>query len=241
MMEEASFTAILVMGFLLGIKHAIEPDHVIAVSTIASRSRNLWRSTLAGVFWGIGHTLTLLVTGIVLLLLKREIPEVWAMSLEILVGFMLVYLGAVSLVRLHKSRLQSDEHQHDGYAHRHFHSEHEKEEHQHQRSAVFYGKSMLVGFIHGMAGSAAMFVLTMSTVASIWQGGVYIMTFGAGTVLGMLLFTTLIGIPFVISGGRPAVQRLLTRTTGIVSTVFGCYYIYNLGVTEGLFQMWFGA
>lgn len=240
-MEDLSFWAILVMGFLLGIKHAIEPDHVIAVSTIASRSRSLWRSTLAGVFWGIGHTLTLFVMGSLLLVFKREMPDVVAMSLEFMVGLMLVYLGVTSLIRLYQAKLHAGEHLHEeGVTHRHYQSSKQDDVHQHVSPNAFYGKSMVIGFVHGLAGSAAMFVLTMSTVSSAWQAGVYILTFGVGTVLGMLLFTTLIGIPFAISDGRPFAERWLTRATGVVSTAFGCYYIYNLGVTEGLFRMWIG-
>lgn len=94
---EMSLLLVLAIGFVLGIKHALEPDHIIAVSTIASQSKKIWKSSLAGVFWGIGHTLTLLVFGVILILLKNEIPEAWAMSLEFLVGIMLVYLGITTI------------------------------------------------------------------------------------------------------------------------------------------------
>src|SRR3954471_20798996 len=95
---EITLLTVLALGFILGIKHAIEPDHVIAVSTIASQSKKLWHASLAGVFWGIGHTVTLFVVGIIIILMKGEIPEKWAMTLEFLVGVMLVYLGIKTIM-----------------------------------------------------------------------------------------------------------------------------------------------
>lgn len=235
-----SLLSILTLGFLMGIKHAIEPDHMIAVSTIASRSRSLWRSSLAGVFWGVGHTATLFAVGLVLLLMKKEIPDVWALSLEFVVGLMLVYLGVRGLAAFRGGKVHAHRHTHDGVAHDHFHSHAEESghEHHHVRERSFYLKSVLVGFVHGLAGSAAMFVMTMEAVSHVWQGLAYILIFGAGTVLGMLLFTTLLGVPFVWSSGKPALNRLLTGATGAVSTVFGVFYMYEKGVTDGLFRLW---
>ena len=226
---EGSLLTILWFGFLLGIKHAIEPDHVIAVSTIAAQSRSLWRSALAGVFWGIGHTITLLVVGVALLLLKTEIPDNWATGLEAAVGVMLVVLGLTSLFASGKRRVRAHLHKHDGKAHKHFYSHDQHETHEHIHSGRFYYlKSTLIGFIHGLAGSAAMFVLTMSTVQSAWEAVLYILIFGAGTVLGMLLFTTALGVPFVAASGRPRLNGWMTRTTGLVSVVFGVYYMISV-------------
>lgn len=235
---EIGLLSILGLGFILGIKHAIEPDHVIAVSTIASQSKKLLRSSLAGVFWGIGHTATLFIIGIVLILMKGEIPEKWAMSLEFLVGIMLVYLGITTILSFKNIHLHK--HEQNGELQKHVHS-HEyigKHEHQHQLKKVSYLKSMLIGLIHGLAGSGAMIVLTMSTVNSAWEAAVYILIFGAGTVIGMLIFTTIIGIPFVFSSKKFSLNKSLTQVTGLISTVFGIYYMYNLGVTEGLFKLW---
>ncbi|ASS93660.1 sulfite exporter TauE/SafE family protein [Peribacillus simplex] len=213
---EMSLLLVLGIGFVLGIKHALEPDHIIAVSTIASQSKKIWKSSLAGVFWGIGHTLTLLVFGVILILLKNEIPEAWAMSLEFLVGIMLVYLGITTIF----SWKQTERHDHTGRA--------------------TYLKSMLVGIVHGLAGSAAMVLLTISTIDEAWQGAIYIIIFGVGTCIGMLLFTTILSIPFVTSSSSKKVNRLLIRLTGVISTVFGIYYMYNLGINEELFSVWFG-
>jgi sulfite exporter TauE/SafE len=219
-MDEIGLLSILSLGFILGIKHAVEPDHVIAVSTIASQSKKLVRSSLTGVFWGIGHTATLFLVGISMILMKGEIPEVWALSLEFLVGIMLVYFG-ISTTRSFK-QIHTRTH---GYSSKH--------------KDVPYAKSVFMGFIHGLAGSAAMILLTMSTVRSVWEGAFYILLFGVGTIIGMLFFTTIIGIPFVLSSNKINVNKAFTQITGIISTAFGIYYMYDLGVTEGLFEFWF--
>ncbi|WP_018393234.1 sulfite exporter TauE/SafE family protein [Bacillus sp. 37MA] len=235
---EVSYLSILALGFVLGIKHAIEPDHIIAVSTIASQSKKLLRSSLAGVFWGIGHTATLFIVGIIFILMKDEIPAEWAMSLEFLVGIMLVYLGVTTILSF--KNIHIHEHEHDTEEHKHVHS-HEnsgKHEHKHSHKNVSYLKSVLIGLVHGLAGSGAMILLTMSTVKSVWEGAMYILIFGAGTVIGMLFFTTIIGIPFVFSAKKISLNKTLTQITGVVSTVFGLYYMYNLGVIEGLFKLW---
>jgi sulfite exporter TauE/SafE len=236
---EQSLLTVLILGFILGIKHAIEPDHVIAVSTIASQSKKLWKSTLAGVFWGIGHTATLLVMGVMIIMTKGQIPDVWSMSLEFLVGVMLVYLGVSSVLAYRRKNVHAHTHAHDGMVHNHFHSHAQSTLHDHEHRGGSYLKSVLIGFVHGLAGSGAMVLLTMSTVSSVWESCAYILVFGAGTIVGMLLITTVIGIPFVMSAGKLTLNRLLSQGTGWVSAVFGLYYMYNLGITEGLFQLWF--
>ncbi|MEC0090377.1 urease accessory protein UreH [Paenibacillus macquariensis subsp. defensor] len=219
---ELGLLSILGIGFILGIKHAIEPDHVIAVSTIASQSKNLFRSTLAGVFWGIGHTATLFLVGLVLILTKNAISDTWASSLEFAVGIMLVYLGISSLLLIRKKH------------------EHKSPNLSVLRNKASYMKSLIIGMIHGLAGSAAMVLLTMSTVSTVWDGAIYILCFGLGTIAGMLFFTTILGIPFVLSANNMSVNLTLTSITGTVSIVFGLYYMYNLGITEGLFGLWMG-
>ncbi|MDP4552118.1 HupE/UreJ family protein [Alkalihalobacillus macyae] len=207
---DASLLSLLVIGFLLGIKHAIEPDHVIAVSTIASRTRSLWKSSLAGVYWGIGHTATLVLGGTLLLLFNTTITNQWAMSLELIVGCMLIFLGIKTLVmKKKKTEMKGDR---------------------------TYIQSGFIGFVHGLAGSAAMILLTMSTVETLWQGVVYILIFGLGTCAGMLCFTTVLGIPFVATKRQLSLNKRLTQLTGILSVGFGFFYIYEIGVTGGLFS-----
>jgi ABC-type nickel/cobalt efflux system permease component RcnA len=235
---DVTLVTVLTLGFILGIKHAIEPDHVIAVSTIASQSKKLWHASLAGVFWGIGHTLTLFVIGLILILMRGEIPEKWAMSLEFLVGIMLVYLGVKTILSF--KNIHVHHHQHDGDDHKHVHSHENSGEHhhKHRHKKTTYFQSMFIGLVHGLAGSGAMVLLTMGTVKSVGEAAIYILIFGGGTVIGMLFFTTIIGIPFVLSNKRKTISRPLGIITGIISTVFGLYYMYNLGVNDGLFNLW---
>ncbi|MCM3727430.1 sulfite exporter TauE/SafE family protein [Neobacillus cucumis] len=235
---EIGFLSVLALGFVLGIKHAIEPDHVIAVSTIASQSKKLFKSTLAGVFWGIGHTATLFIIGIILILMKGEIPEKWAMSLEFLVGIMLVYLGLTTVLSFRNIHIHQHEHDGDEHKHLHSHSHNGQHQHNHQHQNVSYLKSLFIGLVHGLAGSGAMVLLTMSTVKSVWEAAVYILIFGVGTILGMLFFTTIIGIPFVFSAKKRVLNQTLTRLTGVISIAFGMYYMYNLAITEGLYKLW---
>ncbi|MBM7551619.1 sulfite exporter TauE/SafE family protein [Thalassobacillus pellis] len=214
---EISFISMWLFGFLLGVKHSLEPDHVIAVSNIASETKTLRRSSLTGVSWGVGHTLTLLCVGLTVIVLKVEIVEVWAMSFEFLVGVMLIYLGVKGMF---------------GYRKIHMHGEKGK------ASSPVFIKPLIIGFVHGLAGSATMVLLTASTVSSLWEGVIYILVFGLGTIVGMLLFTTIIGVPFVLSAGRNRLNDTLTKMTGLISTGFGFYYVYNLGINEGLFTLW---
>ncbi|MBS4196952.1 urease accessory protein UreH domain-containing protein [Lederbergia citri] len=220
---EVTLLSVLTLGFILGIKHAIEPDHVIAVSTIASRSKKLWHASLAGVFWGIGHTATLFIIGLTLILMKNGISDKWSLTLEFFVGIMLVYLGIVSMLSVRRQK--EDMHNH--------HTDHKDE-----KKKPGYYKSLIIGLIHGLAGSAAMVLLTMSTVHTVWHGVMFILIFGLGTIIGMLFFTTLIGIPFILSVKRFSLSRSLILLTGGISALFGLYYMYNLGFNEGLFALW---
>ncbi|TLS38424.1 urease accessory protein UreH [Pseudalkalibacillus caeni] len=207
-----SIYSILGVGFVLGIKHAIEPDHIVAVSTIAGRSKSMWKSSVAGVFWGIGHTATLLVVGMLLIFFKTQMTESLVLSLEFVVGIMLVYLGTTTLYSKNK---QID------YSY-----------------GTVQKKSMAIGFVHGLAGSAAMVLLTLSTVESMLQGLWYILIFGLGTVAGMLMFSTFLSMPFLLAK-RKRLHPNLIGATGVISILFGLYYMFNLGFTEGLFDYWF--
>jgi ABC-type nickel/cobalt efflux system permease component RcnA len=236
---EVSLLSILAFGFVLGIKHAIEPDHIIAVSTIASRSKKIWSASLAGAFWGMGHTATLFVVGMSLILMKVEMPEKWAMSFEFFVGIMLVYFGIHSILSFSKKKLHSHEHKHnEGEVHKHFHAHEQSVKHEHAHRDVSYLKSMIIGVVHGLAGSAAMVLLTMSTMASVWQGAIYILIFGMGTVAGMLVTTTIIGMPFVFTVNKIKMNHTLIRVTGAFSIAFGLYYMFTVGITDGLVKLW---
>lgn len=239
-MTTPGFLGALAIGLILGVRHALEPDHLIAVSTIASRSRTLWRAALTGVFWGLGHTLALLVVGSALVPLKGELPAAWSLGFELAVGAMLVYLGLDGLAGRRHGPVHAHEHAHEGEAHRHYHghrdaAEHADHAHGHDTS---YRRSTLVGIVHGMAGSAAVLVLTVSAAANAWEAAAYVLVFGAGTVVAMLASTALIGLPFVAAPERAWLHRLLARATGATSAVYGFYYAYRVGVAHGLFGLW---
>ena len=239
-MSTSGFLGALAIGLVLGVRHALEPDHLIAVSTIASRSRTLRRAALAGVFWGLGHTLALLAVGLTLVLLRGELPATWSLGFELAVGAMLVYLGLGGLVGRWHGDTHVHEHVHDGEAHRHYHghphtADRARHAHAHDTS---YRRSTLVGVLHGMAGSAAVALLGMSATANAWQAAAYVLVFGAGTVIAMLASTALIGLPFVAAPERTWVHRALARATGATSAVYGCYYTYHVGAAHGLFSLW---
>ncbi len=183
-----SIWPVLLFGLLLGMKHATEPDHVIAVSTIASRTKKLSLSSLAGMFWGIGHTLTLLVVGMVMIAFERQIPEQIASYLEMGVGIMIVILGMASF----RSTMRLDHH-HQGDIH-HLHV-----------------KSTLIGIVHGLAGSAGMVLLTMTTVKGTWMALAFILIFGLGTVIGMMLFTTFLGYSVCLDESETASHESMDR------------------------------
>lgn len=216
---DGSLISLLFLGFILGIKHAIEPDHVIAVSNIASQSKKLWRPLLAGVFWGIGHTFTLFIVGIAIILMKITISTTMEMSFELLVGILIIYLGGSSYLSIIKKR-PSEIHQSSK-----------------QNNRKIFVKSMFIGIIHGLAGSAAMVILTISYVETVWESVIYILVFGLGTVLGMMLFTTAFGLAFVWE--KINVNSFLGKAVGVLSMGFGFYYIYDVVVTQDLLSLWF--
>ncbi|WP_046176256.1 HoxN/HupN/NixA family nickel/cobalt transporter [Domibacillus indicus] len=202
-MIQGGLLSILFLGFTLGIKHATEPDHVIAVSTIASRTKKWSHSSLAGVFWGLGHTATLLVIGVTAVALGRHIPETVASLLEFFVGVMLVYLG-LNGIRKARADFKEREQQH------------------------FHKRSFAIGVIHGLAGSAAMVLLTASTADTGLEAFQFILIFGAGTVAGMFLFTAVLGLPFLVST-RKSLPVFFIRLTSAISIVYGLYYMVQTG------------
>ncbi len=197
---------LMTFGLLLGMEHALDADHVVAVSTIVSESRSLLRSLLIGVVWGIGHTLTLLVVGLVVLLFGIALPPWVASSAEFLVGLILILLGMQILWRYNAKRIHAHYHDHGDGMHIHFHAHEATDAHTHEHQGPHVRKPLLVGMVHGFAGSAALLVLVLSTIRSPLTGVFYILTFGLGSIVGMLTVSALIGLPFLFTLGR--FQRL---------------------------------
>jgi len=227
---------ILGLGFLLGMQHALEADHIAAVSSIAARRSHVGDIVRHGLTWGLGHTLTLFAFAGAALLLGHAIPESLLRPLETAVGIMLVGLGAHVLWRLWRDRVHFHTHGHgDGTVHVHAHS-HAGEATPHLRTAHihehgFRWRTLLVGLMHGMAGSAALLMLTVSQAASPAVGLGYVALFGIGSMIGMGALSTIIAVPLAVSArwltwanrGLQAAVGLVTVAIGlntIVETVF---------------------
>jgi len=227
-MNQTVFT-ILGLGFLLGLRHALEPDHVVAVSTIISRNNSIARSSLAGTLWGLGHTASLLICGGVVLALRLSVPDRVVASAESAVAVMLVLLGVNGLWQWAKaSKLQIHVHTHDGRRHIHFHMHRTASTavHTHHHVFKFGVRSFLIGMVHGLAGSGALMVLVAAAVPSFLTGLIYILLFGLGSIGGMLLLSSLISIPFVVSARRYHVfNNGLQLVTALVSIGAGLFWI----------------
>ena len=229
--------ATLALGFALGVKHALDADHVVAVSTIVSQYRNPFRATLAGVFWGIGHTTTLLLVGIAVIAFKVVIPDKLALLMEFLVGIVLVILGIQTLWQFlpHNNHAHIHDHGDELHSHVHIHSS-GGDEKRAQHHALRQHKSLLIGLIHGLAGSAALMLLVLGSIQSPWEGVFYIVIFGVGSILGMMIISTLIGLPFTLSSARfSSINRVVKFIAGTLSVTLGILVMVNIAFIEGLF------
>lgn len=234
---------LLGIGLVFGLKHATEVDHVVAVSTIVSRHRSLWRSGLVGAMWGAGHTAALLITGAIVLSLRVAIPERVGNWLEFGVALMIIGLGAAALWRALAKRadVHVHEHSHDGVSHVHIHfhenetRHHASKTHSHAISAIGL-KPVLIGTVHGLAGSAALTLLVLTQIDSAWVGFFYLLIFGAGSIVGMILMSGLIGLPFALSSRNAGrVHHHLQTTAAGLSIAFGFWYAYRTAFASGLF------
>jgi len=224
---------VLGIGFLLGMQHALEADHIAAVSSIAARRTDVSDIVKHGLTWGLGHTLTLFVFAGAAILLGHAIPENLARPLETAVGIVLVGLGAHVLWRLWRDRVHFHRHRHgDGTEHLHAHGHvneaipHRQSAHLHQHG--FRWRTLLVGLMHGMAGSAALLVLTISQVANAGYGMFYVLLFGIGSMLGMGALSIVIAVPLAISAKWLTWANLgLQGVVGAVTIGIGAMTIYS--------------
>ncbi len=228
--------SILVVGLLLGMKHATEADHLAAVATLATRQGSLAQTLRQGVAWGIGHSLTLMLFGGAVLLLGQVISPRLEQALETAVGVMLVVLGADVLRRLVRDRIHFHVHRHEpGTAHVHAHSHrgegpHARSAHRHSHAGRWPLRALAVGMMHGLAGSAALVVLALQTIPSAGLGVGYIALFGAGSIAGMALLSVVIAVPLRISSRYlTRVHRTMTALVGIFSCAIGIYMVAEIG------------
>jgi High-affinity nickel-transport protein len=259
----ASGIAILLIGFFLGMRHATDPDHVIAVSTIVSRERSLARAALIGAFWGLGHTITIVIVGAAIILFNVVIPPRVGLTMEFAVGLMLIVLGMLNLTGV--SRWLSEKlspahpqvtgehahlHEHNAHLHYHWHSHQLAKEHHADaltpstwmsapfaKLGLFHTlRPLLIGIVHGLAGSAAVALLVLSTIHQPRWGVFYLLIFGLGTIAGMMLITFALALPFSYAGTRFRwLNRGLITGSGVLSLGFGLFLSYQIGFVDGLF------
>ena len=225
--------AALVLGFLLGLRHSTDADHIVAVSTIATEYRNAWRGIWVGASWGLGHTTPLLIVGVVILIFKSVVLdryETIAPFFEFGVGIMLVLLGAQVFWNIKRGKMHVHRHEHDDDPHLHIHGTHGsseaddvEEKHGLFRPGkpFFRLKSYMIGIVHGLAGTAAVMLILLPSITSFWAGIGFIILFGVGTVISMSVITLLIGIPFSVSGTSGRLNRMVAGVAGVASLVFG--------------------
>ncbi len=258
-----SLLAILSLGFFLGMRHATDADHVIAVSTIVSRERSVWHSAVIGALWGLGHTLTILAVGAAIILFSFVISPRVGLTMELSVGLMLIVLGIFNLAGFRRtvnevipqeaekgSLLHSHYHSHGDYIHNHPHG-HAPEAHPHsaERTPVSlldrtFGKltiyqmcrPLIVGIVHGLAGSAAIALLVLTTIQNSRWAVAYLLIFGVGTIAGMMLITMALGSAVAYTQARSLwLGRRLGLVSGLISLAFGLFITYEIGIVNGLF------
>ena len=228
---------VLFLGFLIGLRHALEADHVAAVASLASAEKSFGRIVAHGVVWGIGHSATLLAVGGTVVLLGVAMPERLAIWLEFAVGVMLIGLGGWVLVRLALDRIHFHAHRHaDGVLHLHAHSHagedvpHDAARHDHGHPPGQPWRSLMVGVMHGMAGSAALLLLTAASFPPAPLGLPYSAGFGVGSVVGMAALSAVIAVPMRYSAkalgwGRHALQA----TIGSATVALGAVMVHEFG------------
>ena len=269
-----SLLSLLAVGFFLGVRHATDADHVVAIATIVTREKRLSAAAAIGVLWGVGHGLTVALVGCAIILFGVVIPPRVGLAMEFAVGIMLVLLGVFTLAAVarqarealalhllhghhaaqHDLARQADGHvhvhTHGDYVHTHAHG-HEHGGHGHAEQATPQGwldrhfgrltlyqalRPVIVGVVHGLAGSAAVGLLALTAVRDPLWGLVYLLVFGVGTIVGMMLITVLIAAPFAMSANRlPLVSGSVRAFAGALSLGFGLFLMYEIGVVGGLF------
>ncbi|TNE36016.1 MAG: urease accessory protein [Alphaproteobacteria bacterium] len=230
--------SILGLGFLIGMRHALEADHVAAVASLATGSKSARETIFHGAVWGVGHTLSLLAVGVVIILMNSQVPPEFSRWLEIAVGVMLVLLGGDVIRRMVRDRVHFHFHKHGPESRPHFHAHSHRGEGAHRNSAHRHShpnglrlRVLAVGIMHGLAGSAAMVLLVASTIDRPAFGILYIALFGAGSILGMALLSAVIAVPLRYSAkSMTFAYNGLQAVVGVATLSLGLYTIYSLGL-----------
>jgi ABC-type nickel/cobalt efflux system permease component RcnA len=253
-----SFLAILILGFLLGMRHATDPDHVVAVTTIVTKQPGIAKAGLIGVLWGLGHTFTIFVVGTMIILFQVTIPPRVGLSMEFTVAAMLILLGVLNLTgtlrwlqqkftpnspALIGGGLPSDAGtptpggdpaapvQREGVRQKFW-------LHRTLKGFGLYNvlRPLVIGIVHGLAGSAAVALLVMTTIRDPWWAITYLFLFGVGTIAGMMIITAVIAMPFAFTVKRfSGWNRGMAMASGVLSLAFGLFLSYQIGFVDGLF------
>lgn len=251
--------SLISLGFFLGMRHATDPDHIIAVSTIVTRQRTIRDGLLIGCLWGTGHTLTIVVVGAGIILFSVVISPRLGLTMEMAVALMLMVLGMWNLTgilqRIRDTRaraggLHAHLHGHGDYVHSHEHG-HGPGSHGHREDRTPQAwldqrlgrlglyqilRPLLVGVVHGLAGSAAVAMLVLATIRNPWWATAYLLLFGIGTIVGMMLITVAIAAPLAYASGRLlSIDRHLRLASGLLSLGLGLFLVYQIGFVNGLF------
>ncbi|HEY3930559.1 MAG TPA: high-affinity nickel-transport family protein [Candidatus Koribacter sp.] len=235
--------SVIVIGFFLGMRHATDPDHVIAVSTIVTQQRSAKRAALIGAFWGLGHTVTIFIVGCAIILFNVVIPTRLGLAMEFSVSLMLILLGGWNLARF--SSPLPHPHNHGDCVHAH------PETHPHLpndtplarmdrslgRSSVYqFIRPLIVGIVHGLAGSAAVALLILATIRHSGWAIAYLLVFGVGTIAGMMVITMSIASAIHFVGNRfQSLGRRMALVSGVISVGFGLTVAFQICVLQGLF------
>jgi sulfite exporter TauE/SafE len=223
-----SVIGILVLAFCLGMRHATDPDHVIAVTTIVTRQRGAARAAMIGALWGMGHTFTIFVVGAAIILFKVAIPPRLGLSMEFAVGLMLILLGALNLT----GALRWLQRKFTPVA----------DQAPSRETGLYAGvyntlRPLIVGIVHGLAGSAAVALVVMAAVRNPWWSIAYLLIFGVGTIAGMMVMTTVLALPICYTGRRfSGWNDAMSLASGLLSLGFGIFLSVQITVADGLFS-----
>jgi high-affinity nickel permease len=243
-----SLFAILILSFLLGMRHATDPDHVVAITTIVTKQRGIAKAGLIGVLWGLGHTFTIFLVGTMIILFQVTIPPRVGLSMEFTVAAMLILLGVLNLTGTLRwlqdnftpslRLLAPDTELSDSAANCKSTNPESRLQAMFKNLGLFNVlRPLMIGIVHGLAGSAAVALLVMTTIRNSWWAIAYLVLFGIGTIAGMMLITALLAMPFAITLKRfSGLNRGMAIASGLLSLGFGLFLSYQIGFVDGLFS-----
>jgi high-affinity nickel permease len=214
-MPETQLVTLLGVGFLLGLRHALDTDHLAAVSTVLAERPSLLASSAVGLYWGVGHTFTLLIVGSIVLFWGVHIPAEFEFIAESGVGVLLIMLGGMLALKLYRERWHVHSHDHDGQPHVHLHSHQQQRDHHHRHWIAKSIRPFCIGMAHGLAGSAALMLMILTTTTDVATGLLSIFIFGLGSIVGMMVIGMTISLPVIWS--RSISRRLFLGVQGVAS------------------------